>query len=791
MADVIFNPAVRWIWDAAKCGKIDSYKAFRKTFELDELPGMAAVQIAADTSFALYVNGTRVPGGQFSDYPTDRTYSTLDIAPYLKKGRNVIAVSVHYLGTKFHVYLPGTASLKAVVFSGREIICATDDSWKCADEPGFLSYSGRKMTPQAGFIFEYDARKEVPWKEADFDDSQWENAGVYTDEEAPLTLSPRPVRQLEEKAELPCAFTAGHWLIREEDPGKMPGKMCFEDLVRPALKQDLLDLEYMLNDPVLARSCLTFSFASDRFIKLQPLPQESHINGAMLILDLGQEECGYLHLRFKAAAGTIVDIAHGEHLAHGRVLSSTASYSFADRYICKEGLNDFVYPHRRVGCRYIELHITGISGEFSFKNVSLIPTNLPLPEAAEFSCEDGTLLRLNEISRRTMKLCMHEHYEDCPWREQALWNFDARIQMLLGYYVWGNYDFAAASLELMRKSCVKGFLALTEPGDGTLRTIPMFSFAYIVALRDRLLFGDFWDGLKLHLVTVDEIIDNALQYKDGDLYYLPEDPRFWHFYEWVGEIAQMSRFPQSLWNLYLFEALGAAAFLHDAMGNRERALLLEQTAEKLGKAVEETFREPEFYGVELPGKNRFNYALTQCLMIVHGLVPEERMPLLWNSFDSGKLIEVSTQNQLFEMEALMNCTPESRKKYVEILYRKYKPMLDCGATTTWETSHGVSDMGGNGSLCHAWSSIPAAYSGRYLLGIRPVEPGFGAFTVKIAPGNLTHAAGEVPTPHGRIRVEWHQESNGGLAVRVGAPPQCRVIPQQYPEFPVNSWEEIK
>ncbi|MBR2872555.1 MAG: hypothetical protein IKB99_03560, partial [Lentisphaeria bacterium] len=110
MADVIFNPAVRWIWDAAKCGKIDSYKAFRKTFELDELPGMAAVQIAADTSFALYVNGTRVPGGQFSDYPTDRTYSTLDIAPYLKKGRNVIAVSVHYLGTKFHVYLPGTAS---------------------------------------------------------------------------------------------------------------------------------------------------------------------------------------------------------------------------------------------------------------------------------------------------------------------------------------------------------------------------------------------------------------------------------------------------------------------------------------------------------------------------------------------------------------------------------------------------------------------------------------------------------------------------------------------------------
>ena len=66
-----------------------------------------------------------------------------------------------------------------------------------------------------------------------------------------------------------------------------------------------------------------------------------------------------------------------------------------------------------------------------------------------------------------------------------------------------------------------------------------------------------------------------------------------------------------------------------------------------------------------------------------------------------------------------------------------------------------------------------------------------AFTVKIAPGKLTHAAGEIPTPHGRIRVEWRKEANGGLVVRVGAPPQCRVIPQEYPEYPVNSWEEIK
>ncbi|MBR2373111.1 MAG: alpha-L-rhamnosidase N-terminal domain-containing protein, partial [Lentisphaeria bacterium] len=654
MAEPVFDNAVKWIWDAGKCGRKDSYKAFRKTFDLEEVPGVAAIQISADSTFALYVNGKRVPGNQFSDYPMERSYSTFDVADLLQKGENVIAVSVHYIGEKFHVYMPGIASLRLVLFSGREIICASDNSWKCADEPGFVSGSGRKMTGQAGFIFEYDARLELPWKNTGFDDTEWKNAGVYDDDAAPVCLSRRPVPQLQELQEPSSSLALSGWLIRREDSGKMPGEMCFEDFIRPGLAPEVMDLQELMKDPLLSRKAVEFKNGSGNFIKLVPMPEDGS-NGVILQFDLQQEECGYLHLCVKSTAGTVIDIAHGEHLLRGRVLSHCGTYNFADRYICKEGVNDFIYLHRRIGCRYLELHITGITGEFSVKSISLIPLRLPLPREAGFVCEDGELLRLNEISRHTMKLCMHEHYEDCPWREQALWNFDARIQMLLGYYVWGNYDFAAASLELMRKSCKNGFLALTERGDAALRTIPMFSFAYIAALHDRLLFGDFWDGLKIHLPTVDEIIDNALQYKKDNLYYLPADPRLWHFYEWAGEISHMGEFPQSLWNIYLFEALKSAAYLHDAMGNGERAKELAGIAGSLASAVEERFREPELYGVLEPGRNKFSYALTQCLMICHGLVPEDRLPRLWNSLNSGKLIGVTPQNQLFEMEAMMNC----------------------------------------------------------------------------------------------------------------------------------------
>ena len=50
MAEPVFDNAVKWIWDAGKCGRKDSYKAFRKTFDLEEVPGVAAIQISADST---------------------------------------------------------------------------------------------------------------------------------------------------------------------------------------------------------------------------------------------------------------------------------------------------------------------------------------------------------------------------------------------------------------------------------------------------------------------------------------------------------------------------------------------------------------------------------------------------------------------------------------------------------------------------------------------------------------------------------------------------------------------
>jgi hypothetical protein len=61
---------------------------------------------------------------------------------------------------------------------------------------------------------------------------------------------------------------------------------------------------------------------------------------------------------------------------------------------------------------------------------------------------------------------MHEHYEDCPWREQALYTMDSRNQMLSGYYALSEYVFPRASLVLISKGVRPDGLLSLDAFDG-------------------------------------------------------------------------------------------------------------------------------------------------------------------------------------------------------------------------------------------------------------------------------------------------------------------------------------
>ena len=60
---------------------------------------------------------------------------------------------------------------------------------------------------------------------------------------------------------------------------------------------------------------------------------------------------------------------------------------------------------------------------------------------------------------------------------------------------------------------------------------------------------------------------------------------------------------------------------------------------------------------------------------------------------------------------------------------------------------------------HAWGTAPANYIVRYLMGIRPVKPGFKEVAIKPHPAGLKKAAIKYNTIRGRIQVEFRQEAD--------------------------------
>ncbi|CAJ2506022.1 Uu.00g001520.m01.CDS01 [Anthostomella pinea] len=95
------------------------------------------------------------------------------------------------------------------------------------------------------------------------------------------------------------------------------------------------------------------------------------------------------------------------------------------------------------------------------------------------------------------------------------------------------------------------------------------------------------------------------------------------------------------------------------------------------------------------------------------------------------------------------------------------------AGTHWEGigAGGSKYEGGFTSLAHGWSTGVVPLLSTYVLGVKPVKPGFREWAVRPRPGGgLTWAQGEVPTPFGSLKVRWDRGTNGeGFVVTVRAP----------------------
>lgn len=157
--DSIINKPNRWI-------------AFRKDFQLKEVPGEAIAQIAVDSKYWLWINGKQVifEGGlKRGPNPSDTYFDEVDLSPFLQQGKNQIAILLWYFGKEGFSHKDSGKAGLIFNLSGKKLQLHSDKTWLAGIHPAYQNteapYPNYRL-PESNIRF--DARLEpVNWQTED------------------------------------------------------------------------------------------------------------------------------------------------------------------------------------------------------------------------------------------------------------------------------------------------------------------------------------------------------------------------------------------------------------------------------------------------------------------------------------------------------------------------------------------------------------------------------------------------------------------------------------------------
>lgn len=727
----------RWIWRQGGAGS-DEYVDFLCRFDGVAI-GDWRLNISADSDYNVYINGVMAAFGQYADYPARKVYDSVPVTQYIRAGANRMVVRVWHYGVDSQTYVRGEAGLIFSLERDGESVCTSSAATLSRLSHDYVSGRCHSITPQLGLTFCYDSTRDDGYL---LDcDSDFTLSAEQTERALPEML--RPIEKLRLDDRLPYRIVSlGAYRVCGSDARASLATHDSDGAVVSETPSDRHTAAERMRDARLLPGCVEISGGR----MLRP----DGADGIYVVVDVGVETAGFLTLELTVPTSTRIDIGYGEHLRGGVCPAVIGKRNFCAEYIASPGRNSYMNAYRRFGGRYFQIFVPAAWLTLEYLGIS--PTIYPVRDRGARPA-DPRRRRIYDVCVNTLRQCMHEHYEDCPWREQALYTMDSRNQMLCGYYAFGEYAFPRASLELISQGVRSdGLLSLCYPA-GLDYPIPAFSLVYFIQMREYAEYsGDLTLARQLYPVLsrlmrtfTDRVTEEGLVPNFGGL---------WNFYEWsrgmsgARETENRTEAPLNALLVLALESLaaicerlsdGAAGLRAVAQdgGKREIAAdsadtpcadarLWREIAAGVRRAVKTHFYD-EIAGLFRTSRESGEFSvLTNALCLLCGTADDvDKSHILKIVADNGgeilqnvtcdsqtpaKVTPATLSMNCFRFDALLR---EDRCRYgVHILAeldRVYGYMLDMGATSFWETINGAADFGGAGSLCHGWSALPIYY----------------------------------------------------------------------------------
>lgn len=428
------------------------------------------------------------------------------------------------------------------------------------------------------------------------------------------------------------------------------------------------------------------------------------------LYDVGREEVGYFSIKLRSFVKQKLTVCYGEHIIDGGVRRIIGTRDFSFEIIVGEGETAYTNYFRRLGLRYLEIFA---QDDIEIEYVGVLPCYYPL-EKIERSFDDPLVNKIYDVSVRTLELCMHDHYEDCPWREQALYAMDSRNQMLCGYYAFGEYAFPRANLYLMSKDDREdGLLSICTPSGNDL-TIPSFSLHYFIEVYEYTKYSGDLTLVREIMPKLRSVLNVFLNKMENGLIRNFTQKCHWNFYEWSDDLtgrglkAESKKGFDCALNCLLSMALTCMSNICEMLGvdsdYSDKAKLLNS------RIFEEFYNSSDRMFVNRLGEKNYSELVNSWAVLcgaAKGKVAEDICEIL--AADSN-ITKITLSMACFKYDALLMTDREKYKNYIlSDIRRKYKLMLDAGATSFWETEKGDRDFSNAGSLCHGWSAMPVYY----------------------------------------------------------------------------------
>lgn len=730
-------------WDASwvcvpETGANDSgLYLFRKALNLESIPQKFEVYVSADNRYKLYVNETLVSLGPVIGDIKHWNYTAVNLAPYLKPGKNIISAKVWNEGNLRPVFQfsKRTAFLLQGTTDDTKAL-NTNESWKCVEDKSYTPITQRaRGYYAAGAGEKVDMNLQVKgWRTANFDDDNWKQAKVFVDRAfIGFGINTRSGWTLKSSIIPPMEMTVQRLVTTRKAEGvtvptSFPTEKTAINVPANTTAKILLDQSFLTN----AYPTLLFSGGKNSTIVI------TYSEGLF-------DENGSKNNRNEIEGKTI----------SGR----------QDTIISNGTLNQNFTTLSWRTYRYLELKIETKEAPLVIEDIYGTFTGYPFKLNAKLGTDNEEMNKMMEMGWRTARLCAVETYMDCPYYERLQYIGDARIQMMISYYNSGDDRLAKYALSLWDYSRQADGYTLSRYPDTQGQVIAPYSLWYVSALYDYLMNGKDKYFVKTKLLGTRQILNYFFSYldEDGSLKNVPG----WNFTDWVPNwengIAPISKDgSSSLMDLQLLLALQSATILEQTEGSPDYAILYRELAKQLTTTIQDKYwDESRQLFADTPQKDKFSQHANS-LAILAGLVDKPTAEKIGKTLLTDKSLAAASIYFKYYLHLALTKAGfgDNYLDWLDI----WRKNIELGLTTWGETS----EVENTRSDCHAWGSSPNIEFFRIILGIESAAPYFEKVKIEPHLGSIKKIAGEMPHPAGKISVDYNN-AESGLKVKINLP----------------------